>query len=924
MSSRLRQIGRNFVNRLKRFFQLIFLLFVPKRPGMKVALLSIVLVCVFLVGAFAFAAEPEGVFGKIMHLLNYVVYGLCMAAGWVALKIFALVILVSAYNDFVTSKAVTKGWVLIRDICNMFFVLILLLVAFAQILHVEKFSLKKLLPKVIIAAVLVNFSKLICGLIIDFSQVVMMTFVNGYAATAGANLIDGLRLSELLKFSSQSAWEGSSSGEPSPPGTVEIFLALLMGLFVLIMTCIVTFFILVLLLLRIVQLWILVVLSPFAFLLASVPIGGMEKRASEWWQKFGWTAAVGPFMAFFLWLSLLIMSDPAGMFTMDTAAIEAKSKGGAVSSFSLLDNIGQSAIGLAMLMASLMIAQEAGGVVGQAAKSFESKAKSAMKSVGKSYLKVAGAATGVSAVSARAKRVGSAFMAQRKSLKEAKMAKWDEAGKKAFGGYARAVSAVKKAPGALMAGKSAMKESMESQEALEAEAKVRAAGGGAEEQLAARKAGAKEHVKSKVAEYVRNTKRGRFEDMAADAIDQSSRQQALTRGRSLMASREIDTADKRRSALTDERAPMELRKAVADQMSQNGEFTSVEEAMAAMAIMKGDREGTKKMNENLESKQAHLAYAMADEAGKNKIKTKIQSGTLDIEKQDIGAYQNPEFLSMSREALGDKVFGIKMKNIAGRSAKHKEAVRGSVQELAKMEHASNSVDEAELASVDADTTMIPAAKQQRKAELQARLDKRKKESPGLRRTVASVTGNLQQAYGKRGSDGELTKNAAGKVELDPALISELQNHVANLSGKDLAGLDVKEDDTEVIRQLAITVVPQHLAQMATSGEPESIEKVEMIIKQVVTEAGTDPKMEKKMAKIASNDILVGSVADPGVVAALEAAKTPVKAAGATGGGAAPVQNKIISASGMGDKEFKEIVRNRQDGLAQKGGFERIS
>jgi len=66
----------------------------------------------------------------------------------------------------------------------MSFILILLIIAFATILRQESYS-KKLLPKLLIMAVLINFSRTIFGLLIDFSQVIMLTFVNAFSAGGG-------------------------------------------------------------------------------------------------------------------------------------------------------------------------------------------------------------------------------------------------------------------------------------------------------------------------------------------------------------------------------------------------------------------------------------------------------------------------------------------------------------------------------------------------------------------------------------------------------------------------------------------------------------------------------------------------------------------------------------------------------------------
>ena len=84
------------------------------------------------------------------------------------------------YNNFLHSQAVLIGWPLVRDLCNMFFVVIMLIVAFSTILKVSRYHYKDILWKLLIMAILINFSKTILGFIIDFGQVIMLAFVNGF------------------------------------------------------------------------------------------------------------------------------------------------------------------------------------------------------------------------------------------------------------------------------------------------------------------------------------------------------------------------------------------------------------------------------------------------------------------------------------------------------------------------------------------------------------------------------------------------------------------------------------------------------------------------------------------------------------------------------------------------------------------------
>ncbi|GAH84046.1 unnamed protein product, partial [marine sediment metagenome] len=72
---------------------------------------------------------------------------------------------------------VKAGWEVTRDFSNMFFILFLVIIAFATILRFEKYGIKQLLPKIILIALLINFSLVICSVIIDFSNVAANFFI---------------------------------------------------------------------------------------------------------------------------------------------------------------------------------------------------------------------------------------------------------------------------------------------------------------------------------------------------------------------------------------------------------------------------------------------------------------------------------------------------------------------------------------------------------------------------------------------------------------------------------------------------------------------------------------------------------------------------------------------------------------------------
>ncbi len=75
--------------------------------------------------------------------------------------------------SFEDSSPIYQIWQIMRDVTNILFVIFLLVVIYSQItgLGISNYGIKKALPKLIIAAVLVNLSYLICALAVDASNV---------------------------------------------------------------------------------------------------------------------------------------------------------------------------------------------------------------------------------------------------------------------------------------------------------------------------------------------------------------------------------------------------------------------------------------------------------------------------------------------------------------------------------------------------------------------------------------------------------------------------------------------------------------------------------------------------------------------------------------------------------------------------------
>lgn len=100
---------------------------------------------------------------------------------------------VPASEVFKSGGGVDKGWGLVRDIANVLFVILFLVVIFSQLtgVGIDNYGIKKILPRLIVVAILVNLSYIICELAVDLSNILgmglnnMLSNLAGNLATAG-------------------------------------------------------------------------------------------------------------------------------------------------------------------------------------------------------------------------------------------------------------------------------------------------------------------------------------------------------------------------------------------------------------------------------------------------------------------------------------------------------------------------------------------------------------------------------------------------------------------------------------------------------------------------------------------------------------------------------------------------------------------
>ncbi|MFA6512247.1 MAG: hypothetical protein WCV86_03945 [Patescibacteria group bacterium] len=297
-----------------------------------------------------------------------------------------IMIAAASYNDFVNAPAVEKGWTIVRDLANMFFIVVLLVISFGTILRIQQYRFQQTLPRFIIWAVLINFSKFIAGVWIDFAQVITLTFVNAFRDAAAGNIVDAFGLREMLTFLNDGSTISADAGDVL--GAVILSLALLIIANVVIFSLAITF------LFRIVALWLLVVLSPIAYVTRTFP--NATKYSDQWWTMFNKYVMTGPVLAFFIWLALTIIATPGPdnlpylqgvVGTIDDATqtagydvVNATSAGGyglaaSISAISSSDRLLSFILSIGLFISALMATQQLGvmgsGVAGSALKGIQ-------------------------------------------------------------------------------------------------------------------------------------------------------------------------------------------------------------------------------------------------------------------------------------------------------------------------------------------------------------------------------------------------------------------------------------------------------------------------------------------------------------------------------------------------------------------------
>jgi len=292
----------------------------------------------------------EGIIGCGANLIYYVLFQptsyLFALTGTFFDNTFAYSVNDATYR----SAFVVQGWGIVRDFCNMFFIFILLYIAFSTILDLHGVKTKEMIISVVVIGIFINFSLFTTQIIIDASNIMARVFYNsdsikitqaggGTVESVGLVGADGvLPLSAALvnKVNPQSLIINSSKvsviddtkakangavqTDPNIVSASTFILVTILATIVNLVGLVVFMSVGLIFVARVIGLWLAMIVVPFVFLSYTVPslqdidMVGWKK----WWPETLKMAFLAPVFIFFLYLIIKFLD--AGLSITQTNA----------------------------------------------------------------------------------------------------------------------------------------------------------------------------------------------------------------------------------------------------------------------------------------------------------------------------------------------------------------------------------------------------------------------------------------------------------------------------------------------------------------------------------------------------------------------------------------------------------------------------
>ncbi|MEK7526973.1 MAG: hypothetical protein AAB537_00985, partial [Patescibacteria group bacterium] len=222
------------------------------------------------------------------------------------------------------------GWKLIRDLVNMGFIFILLYIAISTILQSSSYNIRSMLVKLIIAAVLINFSLFLTKVVMDAGNIVAINFYNSFSRPVLGQAEPQPSISttfrDYLKIKDK---YDPRSGEKIVLGSIDSFFNTVMRAITAVIVIYVFLSLTFVFIARVIAFIFLMIFSPIGFIGAVFP--GASGAAAKWRKTLIDQTLVAPVFLILIYLvaktiesgifnvSAPDFSDPTAAATVDAA-----------------------------------------------------------------------------------------------------------------------------------------------------------------------------------------------------------------------------------------------------------------------------------------------------------------------------------------------------------------------------------------------------------------------------------------------------------------------------------------------------------------------------------------------------------------------------------------------------------------------------
>ena len=274
-------------------------------------------------------------------LAQLIYYALFVPTSWVIWCAGRLLDFGVAYSiqsgSYSGTSFVTEGWKLVRDISNIFFILVLIYTGISIMLDLDN-DAKKKISTVVIVAVMINFSLFFSKVIIDAGNIVAKTLyyniqpkdktgkdidptiIGSYSVKPlSAVLVDKYDPQQiLLQVNSEDIGKengalitGAVTNGKSDFGTGSFILVVLLAVALNIIGAYVFFVAAFLFIGRVIGLWFAMIFAPLAFISYTLPSKASGKLGSfghdKWWSELISLSFMAPVFIFFMYLIILFL-----------------------------------------------------------------------------------------------------------------------------------------------------------------------------------------------------------------------------------------------------------------------------------------------------------------------------------------------------------------------------------------------------------------------------------------------------------------------------------------------------------------------------------------------------------------------------------------------------------------------------------------